>query len=122
MIEVAHTDLYRVENNELVPSRDGALPVARLSRMFGIHAVPGRALHVFVIGRGHSAVGLAVDRILGQREVVVRPLSDALIKSDGVAGATDLGDGRAVLILDRTRLAAALRASCQSVRRRSGDS
>jgi two-component system chemotaxis sensor kinase CheA len=109
VIEVAHTDLYRVENNELVPYRDGALPVARLSRMFGIHAVPGRALHVFVIGRGHSAVGLAVDRILGQREVVVRPLSDALIKSDGVAGATDLGDGRAVLILDPTRLAAALR-------------
>jgi two-component system chemotaxis sensor kinase CheA len=109
VIEVAHSDLYRVENHELVPYREGALPVVRLSEVFGIDAIPGRALHVYVIGQGHSAVGLAVDRILGQREVVVRPLGDALIRTDGVAGATDLGDGRAVLILDPVRIAAALR-------------
>jgi two-component system chemotaxis sensor kinase CheA len=92
-----------------VPYREGALPVVRLSEVFGIDAIPGRALHVYVIGQGHSAVGLAVDRILGQREVVVRPLGDALIRTDGVAGATDLGDGRAVLILDPVRIAAAVR-------------
>jgi two-component system chemotaxis sensor kinase CheA len=109
VIEVAHSDLYRVENHELVPYREGALPVVRLSELFGIAAVPGRALHVYVIGHGHAAVGLAVDRILGQREVVVRPLGDALIRTDGVAGATDLGDGRAVLILDPVRIAASLR-------------
>jgi two-component system chemotaxis sensor kinase CheA len=109
VLEVAHADLYRVENHELVEYRSGALPVLRLATLFGLAASPGRALHVFVIGAGSSAVGLAVDRILGQREVVVRPLSDALIKVDGVAGATDLGDGRAVLILDPARLAATLR-------------
>lgn len=109
VLEVAHADLYRVEHHELIPYRDGALPVARLATVFGLEASPGRALHVFVIGAGASAVGLAVDRILGQREVVVRPLSDALIKVDGVAGATDLGDGRAVLILDPTRIVATLR-------------
>jgi two-component system, chemotaxis family, sensor kinase CheA len=109
VLEVAHADLYRVEHHELIPYRDGALPVARLATVFGIESSPGRALHVFVIGAGASAVGLAVDRILGQREVVVRPLGDALIKVDGVAGATDLGDGRAVLILDPARLVATLR-------------
>jgi two-component system chemotaxis sensor kinase CheA len=58
-----------------------------------------------VVGQGQSAVGLAVDRILGQREIVVRTLADVLVKVDGVVGATDLGDGRAVLILDAQRLA-----------------
>ena len=52
------------------------------------------------VGTGPDAVGVAVDRISGQREVVVRSIDDSLIKVDGVMGATDLGDGRAVLILD----------------------
>lgn len=109
VLEVAYADLRRVERHELVPYRDGALPVVRLAALFGLEATPGRALHVFVIGSGQAAVGLAVDRILGQREVVVRPLRDALIKVAGVAGATDLGDGRAVLILDPARIAANVR-------------
>jgi two-component system chemotaxis sensor kinase CheA len=45
-------------------------------------------------------VGLAVDRVIGQREIVVRGMNDPLVKVTGVAGATDLGDGRVVLILD----------------------
>ena len=77
--------------------------------MFDIRAVPGRALHVIVVGQGVAAVGLAVDRIVGQREIVVRMLDDALVKVDGIVGATDLGDGKAVLILDPQRLAAQAR-------------
>ena len=106
VIEVARSDVRQVQQGELVPYRDGALPIITLAKRFGLPASPGRALHVFVIGQGLGAVGLAVDRILGQREVVVRPLSDPLIKVDGIAGATDLGDGRAVLILDAARIAA----------------
>jgi two-component system chemotaxis sensor kinase CheA len=55
---------------------------------------------VVVVGGGAGAVGLAVERAVGQREVVVRGLNDPLVKVAGVAGATDLGDGRVVLILD----------------------
>jgi two-component system chemotaxis sensor kinase CheA len=106
VIEVAHDDLRVLENNEIVPYRGGVLPIVRLSRTFGIEPRPGRALHVFVVGQGASATGLGVDRILGQREVVVRTLADALVKVDGVVGATDLGDGRVVLILDAQRLSA----------------
>ena len=51
-------------------------------------------------GTGRSAVGIAVDRIIGQREIVVRTIADPLVRVDGVSGATDLGDGRVVLILD----------------------
>jgi two-component system chemotaxis sensor kinase CheA len=109
VIEVVPSDLQRIEHGELIAYRDGALPVVMLGRRFGLPTVSGRSLHVFVIGEGLSAVGLAVDRILGQREIVVRPLNDPLIKIDGIAGATDLGDGRAVLILDPARIAASVR-------------
>ena len=50
---------------------------------------------------------MAVDRILTQREIVVRSMTDPLIRSEGITGATDLGDGRVVLILDLVRLARA---------------
>jgi two-component system chemotaxis sensor kinase CheA len=110
VIEVDPSSMRAIENNELAPYRDGALPILRLSRLFGIEARPGRSLHVFVVGQGQSAVGLAVDRIMGQREIVVRTLADSLVKVDGVIGATDLGDGRAVLILDGQRLASQVRA------------
>ena len=106
VIEVDPATVRTIENNELAPYRDGALPIIRLSRLFELDARPGRWLHVFVVGQGTSAVGLAVDRIIGQREIVVRPLADALVKVEGIVGATDLGDGRAVLIIDGQRLAA----------------
>jgi two-component system chemotaxis sensor kinase CheA len=105
VMEVAPESVRAIESNELAPYRDGVLPLLRLSKLFGLPSSPGRSLHVFVVGQGQSAVGLAVDRILGQREIVVRTLADVLVKVDGVVGATDLGDGRAVLILDAQRLA-----------------
>jgi len=109
VMQVEHAAARALENNEIVPYRDGVLPIVHLSRVFGTRAVPGRALDVIVVGQGLSAVGLAVDRIVGQREIVVRTLADVLVKVDGVVGATDLGDGKAVLILDPQRLAAQVR-------------
>ena len=109
VIEIDPATIRRFEQNEIAPYRDGALPIVRLADVFGLTATPGRSLHVFVVGAGPTAVGLAVDRIVGQREVVVRSLADALVKVDGIVGATDLGDGRVVLILDGSRLAAMAR-------------
>jgi two-component system chemotaxis sensor kinase CheA len=100
VIEVEATAVKILENNELVSYRGGVLPLVRLARLFGLEETTRSAFHVFVIGSGASAVGLAVDRAVGQREVVVRGLNDPLVKVAGVAGATDLGDGRVVLILD----------------------
>ena len=109
MLEVPWDATRALERNEIAAYRDGVLPIVHLARVFGIRAVPGRALHVIVVGQGLAAVGLAVDRIAGQREIVVRTLEDALVKVDGIVGATDLGDGKAVLILDPQRLAAQAR-------------
>jgi two-component system chemotaxis sensor kinase CheA len=49
-------------------------------------------------------MGLVVDRLLGLREIVVHPVADPLVNMPGVAGATELGDGRVSLILDAAAL------------------
>jgi two-component system chemotaxis sensor kinase CheA len=64
----------------------------------------GEKFHVLVIGEDTNAVGLAVDRIIGQREIVVRAIKDPLAQSKGIAGATELGDQHVVLILDTSAL------------------
>jgi two-component system chemotaxis sensor kinase CheA len=100
VIEVEPSAVRQLENNEIIPYRQGTLPLLRLSRIFGVPETPRPRLHVFVTGRGAAAVGVAVDRIVGQKEIVVRTFGDRFIKVHGVAGATELGDGRVVLILD----------------------
>jgi two-component system chemotaxis sensor kinase CheA len=100
VIEVDTAAIRRLEGHEVTEYRGGALMVIRLSEVLGIAAAPQARLHAFVVGDGAEAIGLIVDRIVGQREIVVRATTDPLIRIDGIAGATDLGDGRAVLILD----------------------
>lgn len=108
VIEIDPSIVRAVENHEIAPYRGGILPLVRLARVFDLRAGERRNLHVFVIGQGLSAVGLVVDRIEGQREIVVRPINDPLVKVPGVTGATDLGNGRVVLILDPGRIATAV--------------
>jgi len=100
VIEVEPTTLRAIEANELLPYRGHTLPVVRLSRLFSIEGRPRPRLHAVVVGTGLAAVGVIVDRIVGQREIVVKTVTDPLVRVDGVSGATELGDGRLVLILD----------------------
>jgi two-component system chemotaxis sensor kinase CheA len=109
VMEVPVSALLQVEHNEMTPYRGAALPIVRLGRLFGLPDTGRDRLHVFVVGTGAAALGIAVDRIIGQREIVVRAIADALVRVDGISGATDLGDGRVVLILDPAVLARHMR-------------
>jgi two-component system chemotaxis sensor kinase CheA len=100
VIEVALADLLQMERNEITPYRGAALPVVRLSRLFGLTETTRDRLNVFVVGSGGAALGIGVDRVVGQREIVVRAIADPLVRVEGISGATDLGDGHVVLILD----------------------
>ena len=100
VIEIEKGSVRRLENNEIVDHRGAALPLVRLSRLFGLPDANGEAFHSFVVGEGKQAVGIAVDRVIGQAEIVIRALSDSLTQVPGISGATELGDGRIVLILD----------------------
>jgi two-component system chemotaxis sensor kinase CheA len=101
VLEVESAAVKVLENNEIISYRGGVLPLVRLARLFALNDGHAHsAFHVFVIGSGSSALGVAVDRIIGQREIVVRGISDPLVQVAGIAGATELGDEQVVLILD----------------------
>ena len=104
VLEVESSATKVLENNEIISYRGKVLPLIRLARIFEMNHQRGDNFHVLVIGEETNAVGLAVDRILGQREIVVRAIMDPLAQSKGIAGATELGDQRVVLILDITAL------------------
>lgn len=100
VMQVSEQDVRRVNGVEVIPYRAGVLPVYRLSAFFRIRRQsPDRAC-VLVLNSDRGSSGLLVDRIHGQKEVVVRTIRDPLIMSPGISGATELGDGRPVLILD----------------------
>jgi two-component system chemotaxis sensor kinase CheA len=117
VIEIDEATVRQLENNELVPYRGRSLPLLRLNTLFELRDARASRLHAFVIGTGQDAVALGVDRILGQREIVVRTMSDTLLKIDGISGATELGDGRVVLILDAVALGRTARAAVRQHRR-----
>jgi two-component system chemotaxis sensor kinase CheA len=104
VLEVESASTKVLENNEIIPYRGKVLPLLRLARVFEMDHQRGSSFHVLVLGEETNAVGLAVDRILGQREIVVRAIKDPLAQSKGIAGATELGDQRVVLILDISAL------------------
>ena len=104
VLEVESASTRILENNEIISYRGQVLPLLRLARVFDMNYQRGNSFHVLVIGEEANAVGLAVDRILGQQEIVVRAIKDPLAQSKGIAGATELGDQRVVLILDITAL------------------
>jgi two-component system chemotaxis sensor kinase CheA len=119
VIEVDPAGLRALERNELLTYRGRALPIVRLARLFHITAASRPRLHAIVVGTGSSAVGLLVDRVAGHREIVVKRIADPLIHVDGVAGATELGDGRLVLILDVAGLSRGVRGRSRSGERAS---
>ena len=105
VIEVDTGGIHALETGELIQYRGAPVPVVRLSDALAVPVRPATRLHAFIVNAAGAPVALVVDRVVGQREIVVRATSDPLIRVDGIAGATDLGDGRAVLILDVAALA-----------------
>lgn len=85
---------------KLVERRGRAMPLISLGGLFAIAARPFGEQKALVVRQIDNAVAFAVDRMLGQQEVVVRPIDDPLVKVAGVAGSTDLGDGKPTLVLD----------------------
>ena len=110
--EVIHVEpgsTVALENNELVRHHGSVLPLVRLCDVLGGDR-PAGSFPALVTGEGGGSVALGADRVLGLREIVVRPLADPLVQVPGLAGATELGDGRPVLILDPVGLARSARA------------
>lgn len=102
--EIFHLDLSRtnvVDGQEVVVVREKALPLFHLKRWL-IRGTEGKdkEAHVVIVSVGTQKVGFVVDQLIGQEEVVIKPLGKMLHGTPGMAGATITGDGRIALILD----------------------
>lgn len=105
--EILHkteADIQTVNGIEVVSYKEGVLPVVRLADFFRQPALPKPKMCLLVIVSDRGSVGLLTEEVVGQREVVVSALRDPLIQVPGVSGATELGDGKPVLILDGAAL------------------
>ncbi|MDH4870417.1 chemotaxis protein CheA [Pseudomonas sp. BN515] len=103
--EIFHLDLSRtnvVDGQEVVIVRDKALPLFYLKRWLVRDAAveeQGEG-HVVILSVGTQRIGFVVDQLVGQEEVVIKPLGKMLQGTPGMSGATITGDGRIALILD----------------------
>ena len=101
---VAGEEIHRVDQREVLRLRDQVLTVVRLSGLQGIHAVDSakatKKNFVIVIGAAEKRFGLIVDQLVGEEELVIKALPADIIASDLVSGASILGDGTVVLILN----------------------
>ncbi len=103
--EIFHLDLSRtnvVDGQEVVIVRDKALPLFYLKRWLVASAKheEQREGHVVILSVGTQRIGFVVDQLVGQEEVVIKPLGKMLQGTPGMSGATITGDGRIALILD----------------------
>ncbi|AVX13626.1 chemotaxis protein CheA [Stutzerimonas stutzeri] len=103
--EIFHLDLSRtnvVDGQEVVIVRDKALPLFYLKRWLVQSAAEEeqREGHVVILSVGNQSIGFVVDQLVGQEEVVIKPLGKMLQGTPGMSGATITGDGRIALILD----------------------
>jgi two-component system chemotaxis sensor kinase CheA len=85
---------------DMIRRRGEAVPVLRLEDLLGLGEVTEPRRKAIIVRRNGDPFAFAIDRVLGQQEVVVRPLEDQLVRVHGVSGTTDLGDGRPTLVLD----------------------
>ncbi|MDB4980356.1 MAG: cheA5, partial [Myxococcales bacterium] len=89
---------------DMIHRRGEAVPVLRLDELLGLAESDAQHRKAIVVRRNGAPFAFAVDRMLGQQEIVVRPLDDALVQVHGISGTTDLGDGQPTLVLDLSAL------------------
>jgi two-component system chemotaxis sensor kinase CheA len=101
-VRITIEDISAVEGKSVLKLRDEVLPLVNMSDIFKIEKILGmnQYLYVVVLGVGASKVGVIVDGLIGQEEIVIKSLGEYLKGIEGIAGATIRGDGKVTLIVD----------------------
>jgi len=95
------SQIRTVEKREVTRLRESTLPLLRMADIFGLpRAAENQKMFVVVVGLAEKRLGLVVDSLRGQQEVVIKSVGSVFRNTPGIAGATELGDKRAVLVLD----------------------
>jgi two-component system, chemotaxis family, sensor kinase CheA len=103
VVSLAKHPVTTINAREVIRLREQVLPLIRTADALSVR--PGddsreERKNVVVVAIGHNRLGFVVDDLIGQKEIVIKPLGSYLKKVPGVAGSTILGDGRVIMILD----------------------
>lgn len=101
-VRVPIDNIYTIEGKNVLRLRDEVLSLVRLSDLFGVKQVleSGDQTYVVVINVAETKLGIIVDNLIGQEEIVIKSLGNYLAGINGIAGGTIRGDGRVTLIID----------------------
>jgi len=101
-VRISVDEIYAIEDKNVLKLRDEVLSLVRLSDIFDVENVydMNEHLYVVIIGVADSKLGIIVDGLVGQEEIVIKSMGDYLKGIEGIAGATIRGDGRVTLIAD----------------------
>jgi two-component system, chemotaxis family, sensor kinase CheA len=104
VLEITRADdseIHKLDGYEVLRLRDQVVSLVRLEQMARIPSVARKTRHcIVVVGSGARKLGLIVDSFVGEEELVIKALEDKLVATELVSGASILGDGTVVLILD----------------------
>jgi two-component system chemotaxis sensor kinase CheA len=102
VVRVRRAEIATINGCEVIRLRNSVLPLARITTVLGVTANGRQSewLYIVVVGLAERRLGIIVDSLLGQKEVVIKSLGGYLSTVPGVAGSTILGDGRVVMIID----------------------
>ena len=101
-VRISQEEIYTVDGKSVLRLRDEVLPLVHMSSIFEVKNDFGSAkeIYVVIIGLAEQKIGMIVDCLIGQEEVVIKSLGEYLKNIQGIAGATVRGDGKITLIVD----------------------
>ena len=98
-------EINHIDNYEIMNVRNEVISVLRLSRLFNIKETDqSEECYIVIVGTQEKKIGVMVDALIGEEDVVIKPLKDSFTNSPGIAGASILGDGSVSLIVDVSQL------------------
>jgi len=100
-LRIKPDDIRMIDNNEVFNIRSDVISLLRLGRLFGIRSEKHQEYYfIVIVGSADKKMGFMVDSLIGEEDVVIKPLRDQYTNSPGIAGASILGDGSVSLIID----------------------
>jgi two-component system chemotaxis sensor kinase CheA len=99
---VTEQEIRTIERKEVFYLRETTLPLLRLENFFGISSnnLRPKEFYVVIVGIAEKRLGIVVDELLGQQDIVIKSLGESFKGFRGISGAADLGDQRTILVLD----------------------
>jgi len=99
-VRINEDEIHNFEGREVLKLRDSVLSLIRLDEVFQLEGSFSTEMYVVVVALAEKRIGLIVDRLVGQEEIVIKSLGEYIGGNIGIAGATIMGDGKVRLIID----------------------